>query len=280
MAIITISRSCCSKGHEIATKVAAQLGYSCCSRDLLLDASAEFNIPELRLHRELHDAPSILNHLTHGKERYIAFIRQAFLEHVQGDNVVYHGLAGHFFVEGVSHVLKVRIFADFEERIELEMQRDNISRKDAVRLLKKDDLERKKWSLAFYGIDTSDLRLYDLVLYLLKIRTDDAVDIICRTAELPQFRATTESQKVLDNLVLASQVKSELVRRWPSAQVFSDDGNVTVRMEKGDILGHLESALDLEAKLQEQISQLLAAVPGVKNVQVNLQPRVAGPATR
>ena len=60
MAIVTISRGSYSKGKDIAEKVAEKLGYECISRDLLLEASQHFNIPEIKLVRALHDAPSVL----------------------------------------------------------------------------------------------------------------------------------------------------------------------------------------------------------------------------
>ena len=102
MSIITISRGSYSKGKEVAEEVAQTLGYECVSREILLEASEHFNIPEIKLVRALHDAPSILERFTYGKERYIAYITAAFLEHVHQDNVVYHGLAGQFFLKGVS----------------------------------------------------------------------------------------------------------------------------------------------------------------------------------
>ena len=88
------------------------------------------------------------------------------MKHFQKDNVVYHGLAGHFFVRGISHVLKVRIIADLEERIRLEMEREGISEKEALHILKKDDKERKKWSKHLYGIDTWDPSLLKLFISL------------------------------------------------------------------------------------------------------------------
>ena len=109
MSIITISRGSYSKGKEVAEKVAQRLGYKCISRDIILEASEEFNVPEIKLIRAIHDAPSILNSFTHEKEEYIAFIKLALLRYFHKDNVVYHGLAGHFFVKEISHVLKARI---------------------------------------------------------------------------------------------------------------------------------------------------------------------------
>jgi len=127
MSIITISRGSYSRGKEVAEKVAAALGYRCISRDVLLEASEIFNVPEIKLVRAIRDAPSILDRFSHGKERYVAYIRASLLRQVQRDNVVYHGLAGHFLLQGIPHVLKVRIIANMEDRIREEMRRENIS---------------------------------------------------------------------------------------------------------------------------------------------------------
>ena len=63
---------------------------------------------------------------TYGKESYVAYIRVALLAHFEKDNVVYHGLASHYFLQGVPHVLKVRIIANMEDRVREEMKRENI----------------------------------------------------------------------------------------------------------------------------------------------------------
>ena len=145
MSIITISRGSYSRGKEVAEKLAIKLGYECISRDILLGVSEEFNIPEIKLVRAIHDAPSVLERFTHGKERYVSYIRKALLQHTQKDNVVYHGLAGHFFLQNIPHVFKIRIIADMEERVKEEIKRENISAEKALYILKKDDDERRKW---------------------------------------------------------------------------------------------------------------------------------------
>ncbi|MGB2929768.1 MAG: cytidylate kinase-like family protein, partial [Desulfobacterales bacterium] len=114
MSIITISRGSYSRGKEAAEKVAQELGYQCISREILLEASEQFHIPEIKLVRAIHDAPSVFDRFTYGKEKYIAYLHSALLKNVQKDNVVYHGLAGHFFLQEIPHVLKVRVIADLE----------------------------------------------------------------------------------------------------------------------------------------------------------------------
>ena len=71
MSIITISRGSYSGGEEIAEKVAKKMGYDYISREILLDASEMFNIPEIKLARAINDAPSILDRFNNGKEMYV-----------------------------------------------------------------------------------------------------------------------------------------------------------------------------------------------------------------
>ncbi len=205
MSIITISRGSYSRGKEVAEKLARALGYECISREVLLEASEQFNIPEIKLVRAVHDAPSVFERFTSGKERYVAYLKAALLNHIQKDNVVYHGLAGHFFLQEIPHVLKVRISADLEDRIEEEMRRENISADEARAIIKKDDEGRRRWSLYLFGADTWDPSLYDLVIHIKSkaLTVNDAVNLILCAAKLPCFQTTPESQKVLDDLVLA-----------------------------------------------------------------------------
>ncbi len=258
MSIITISRGSYSRGKEVAEKLAAALGYECVSRDILLEASTEFNIPEIKLVRALHDAPSVLERFTHGKERYLCYLRSALLNRVVSDNVVYHGLAGHYFLQTVPHVLKVRILADMEDRVREEMARENISAEEARSVLKKDDEERRKWGMQVYGVDTWDPTLYDIVLHIGRITVDDAVDLLRKALQRPGFQTTPTSQKVLNDLALAARVLGNLITLAPRIDVRADDGVVTV------------TAPSLQtAEAAEQIQRLAGAVEGVRDVRVN-----------
>ena len=200
----------------------------CISRDILLDASNEFNIPEIKLIRALHDAPTVLERFTHGKERYLSYLRSALLNYVLKDNVVYHGLAGHYFLQDVPHVFKVRIIADIEDRVREEMKRENISEEEARYILKKDDEERRKWGLQVYGTDTWDSNLNDIVLHVGRLSVDDAVDILHCAVQKPAFQKTPASQKILNDLALSAKVLSSLVKIVPNVKVRSDDGVVYI----------------------------------------------------
>lgn len=263
MAIITISRGSYSRGREIAEKVAQKLGYQCIARDVLLEASKEFNIPEVKLIHAVQNAPSFFDKLSFRKERYIAFIEAAILRHLQKDNMVYHGFAGQFFVKYIPHVLKVRVNADLEDRIKIVMDRDNVSRKEAQRFIERIDEARRKWSEYLYGIDTWDSRVYDLVIHIDKITVEDAVDMICQTARLDRFQTTPESQKAVDDLAIAARAKAALILIKLDLQVCVEDGVVFVRAD---------APILQERALADEIQKVLEGTPGVKETRIDVFP--------
>jgi cytidylate kinase len=196
MGIITISRGSYSRGREIAQKLSEKLGFECISREILLKKSKEFNIPEVKL---------LFNYLKDGKKKYTAFIREAFLEYIQKDNIVYDGFAGNFFTREIPNILKVRIIANLEYRINVVMVRENISEEKARKLIYDIDVERRKWSMYLYGIDTNDTELYDVVLHIDNLNVDDAVEFIFDLAKSPCFLTTPESKKKINSMLLAAK---------------------------------------------------------------------------
>jgi len=263
MSIITISRGSYSRGKEIAEKVAQELGYECIAREALLEASEHFKTPEIKLIRAIHNAPSILHRFGVSEAKYISYVQTGLLRHAKKDNVVYHGLAGHFLLKGISHVLKVRILSDMDQRVAFEVERENISRKEARDTLKKDDQERRKWSKSLYGIDTWDPSLYDIVIHINKITTDDAVNIIRHAAGLEHFQATAESQKMIDDLWLASEVKAVLIDTRSDIEVTADNGIVLVKTK-----AHISQ----EELLVKELSESGQQIPGVKEIRVDVIP--------
>jgi len=266
MPIITISRGSYSRGKEVAEKVAQVLGYECISRDILIEASEQFHIPEIKLVRAIHDAPSVLNRFTHGKEKYVAFIRAALLKHAKNDNLVYHGLAGHYFLEGISHALKVRVIADLDDRVKEEVKREGISTEEARYILRKDDEERRKWGLQLYGIDTWNSGLYDLVVHIKTKTVDDAVSLILHAAKLPCFQTTPESKKLIQNVALAAEAKAALVGEFPTSEVSAKEGIVSVK---------IDALLIQDKQITDKVRSIIEKLDGVQEVRVHVIPLAA-----
>lgn len=263
MSVITISRGSFSYGQEVAERTARRLGYDCVSREILVSASKEFNIPEIKLFQAIHDAPSFLDRVFQRKTKYIAYIQAAVLRSLKRDHVVYHGFAGHFFVKDVPHVLKVRIIANMEERIRVVMERNQLSYDAAALYIQRMDEQRRRWGLQLYGIETADPSLYDLVIHIDQITVEDAVDIICHKVGLRSFQTTPESRQQIEDLWLAAEVKAALIDLKPDIKVAACRGVVQV-------VARASTAQRL--KLEKEMRAATEKIPGITNVEISLRP--------
>jgi cytidylate kinase len=259
MGIITVARGSYSYGQEISEKVAERLGYDCISREVILGAFEEFDIPEIKLTQALEDVPSVWNRIIHGKRKYMAYTRAALLQHLRKGNVVYHGFAGHFFVEGIPHILKILITANMGDRISLVMDRDNISRKEASRLVNRIDYQRKRWGKALYGIEPLDPCLYDLTIHIDRITVEDAVDTICQVSKLKQFQTTPGSEKAMDDMFLALRVEHFLLDLKPRVDVYADNKFVYLKTP---------TPLSDESEIVGRLGEIMKTTPGIRGIKV------------
>lgn len=203
----------------------------------MIEASGQFNIPEIKLIKALHDSPTVLERFSHGQERYLKYFKSSFLSHIAKGNIVYHGLAGHFFLQNISHVLKVRIINNMTERVLEEMKREHCPRDEALFNLKKDDEERRKWSLQLHGKDTWDSRLYDMVLSIDSLTVNNVVEILVSTVKKKQFQETSKSLAKLKQIALLANIEAEvsLISPYTKVKLLSDTS-----IELNNIHGHLQ----------------------------------------
>mgnify|MGYP003598709148 CR=1 FL=1 len=258
MAIITISHGPCSKGKEVAEEVAKRLHFPCISREILMEASEEFNIPENKLLNAMHDSPTFLDRYHHGRERYLGYCRYELLKHAFEGDFVYHGVAGHYLLRALPQVLKVRIIADMQARVEEYMVRNPVSESEAKEELLKNDEIRRQWSLRLYGTDTWDTRLYDMVLQVNRLQVSDIVDMVCMAAEKPIFKRTKEAEVITTNLYLSAKIQSMLMKLSFMIEVKVENGVATLS-NVGEVLRGSEV---LRAKIQESVE----AVEGINQV--------------
>lgn len=263
MSIITVSKGSYGYGTEVAEKLAEKLGYKCVSRKVLLDASHQFNIPEIKLVKAIKDPPSFLDRIFLGKEKYIAYVRSALLKRIEKDNIVYHGFAGHFFVRDVPNVCKIRIIADMEYRIRKVVAREGVSPSNAKKAIGKVDEARRKWGLHLYGIDTSDADLYDMVFKVDNMNAENVVDVISNIVQLPCFQMSPEAREYLDNLSLEYEIKANLVEKFPTTRyVSAKEGRVTVI---------IETTLKDKEKVGTEMEGTLRGIDGVKELDIRFK---------
>ena len=284
MPIITISRGCFSHGKEVAETVAETLDYKLLSREILIEeANQVYQVPEKDLIKSIHDAPSVLDRLTHGREKYLSYIQAMLLKHAKNDNLVYHGHGSHLLLPNISHVFNVRIIADMADRIKFMQQSHNISEKDAIRHITAEDTHRSRWAHYLYKIDITDPFLYDMILNIKSLNIDEAAQMICHAARMDAFQTTAESRQAVIDLALSTRVKASIeyaCRPDLKTTVTAKNGNVYIHAETTSIrkTGYASRKTEtyvketMKQEIADEIAAAIAEIPNIKNVVYEIVP--------
>jgi cytidylate kinase len=266
MAIITISRGTFSGGEKLAECLSTRLGYRSISREVIIHAASSYGVSEEKLIKAIEKKPSIKERLVLDLDRfhYLSFIQAALCEEAKNDNIIYHGHGGHLLLKGISHVVKVKVIANMEQRILFAMERNKLSREEAIAYINTIDEQREKWTKFLYDVDWNDPSLYDIVINLKKITIPTACEMIALMTKSDEFKATAASNKDMEDLVLASRVKAALassdVTKNCYVEVTADNGVVTVG-------GKVDTMEDVE-----NIESLVKKLEGVKGVSCKCHP--------
>ena len=199
-----------SRFRRGVSQVAERLGYRCIDPEVIEEAAKRFHISEGKLTQVLEETPGIWERLIRSRRNYLIFIQAAMCEMACGDNMVYHGSGGQQLLGGGPHVLKVRIIVPIERRIEWLVAQQGLTPEEAAKQVHAKDAEKTQRLRYLYDIDWNDPGLYDMVINLDRISISSAVGAILRGVSFPEFKKTSESQRIIDDLALVSLVKATL----------------------------------------------------------------------
>jgi cytidylate kinase len=260
MAIITISRDSYSHGKEIAESVARQLGYKCVGPEVIKTACEALDLEQDTVEEALRVAPSMFKRCGNSCERNVAMFRAAFFEYMTGDNIVYHGLAGHIFLNNVPNVLKVRVIADFQDRLAEEKLRTGDSEDVALRRLLKEDKKRLAWTKYLYGKDNHAPDLYDIYVNLHNISVEKAVRIIVDTAQISTNGYGPQMKKRLAELALQAKSEALLLEAFPE---------VSTEVRGGEVYARVSAALVQQEAVAAKARKVLEK-EGIENAHVGV----------
>jgi len=231
MPVIIFSSDTDQKSSELAKKTAEALGYKYVDREILHSVALKYNVPEPKLIKALEETPSFMGMNSRTWKQYLAYIQEAALGEMLDDNVVTHGLAAHLYVLGVSHVLRVRILMDSDERAKLVAEQEGVSFDKAKKIVRQKEKQRKRWSLDAFSLDETDPSLYDMMINISQIDTEEAVGMISTATGYRKFRPMTYSVKCMQDRELAARVRVSLLRNFPEVKVEARDGAVVVEIK-------------------------------------------------
>ncbi len=259
MPIITISRGSLSGGRALAERVAAWLGYRCMSSEELIEAAAQYGVPEPKLSQVLVKGPSFWERLMKARHLYLIFLQAAMYELAREGDLVYHGQAGQQLLRGIAHVIKVRLIASLEDRLRAVMAREGLPRERALQYIHQVDEARVRQMRYLFHVDWRDTALYDVVLNLEHMSLERAADVVIYMARHPAYQPTPAMEKQLADLAVTWRVKASLAVHGGDVQVRAEDGTVWL------------TGLVTSGDRQETIIRMAREVSGVTEVISHLE---------
>src|SRR5437899_5666394 len=211
MPIITIYQGASGEGQELAETVAEALGYRCVGREVLVEASRRYGIPEAKLNEIVEKGPHWWERLLQDLRPYRIALQATLCELAHDGKVVYHGHLGHELLPGIGHLLKVLLTAPIEFRIEQIRARQKLTDIAARHYIEEVDKARSRRLMAMFGTDWRDPSRFDLVLNLGRMSSEAARRLIIETVRLPDYEMTPVSKQAFADFSLAARVHAALV---------------------------------------------------------------------
>jgi cytidylate kinase len=261
MPIITIYQGASGEGQELAETVAEALGYRCVGREVLVEASRRYGIPEAKLNEIVEKGPHWWERLLQDLRPYRIALQATLCELARDGKVVYHGHLGHELLPGIGHVLKVLLTAPTEFRVEQVRARQSLTEPAARHYIEEVDKARSRRLMAMFGTDWRDPNRFDLILNMSKMSREGAKRVIVEAAKLEEYQATPASNQAFNDLALGSRVHSTL---FASPDV--GGSSLEVRAEGGHV--HVKGRVDQGS--EDEVAKLVRNVRGVTKVTTDL----------
>lgn len=262
MQVICISRGTLVGGKDLAEPLAKKLGFTCVSREELSEAATDEGIQVGKLEMSMVRTGIFSERLALERDHFLAFSTAYLCDKASEGGVVYHGRTGHFLLPGISHVLRVRVLAEEDYRINSVMRELNLDRAKARGYIEKVDEDRRRWVHSMYSVSWDDAANYDIVLNLAQVSVGNAATLLMQMAQLPDFQPTPASRRSMEDLRLAAKARLRIAgderTHMASVKVRADDGVVNV------------TYLPQSAGLASVIPEVCGDLPGLRDLRVTM----------
>lgn len=212
MAIITISREMGSGGIPIAHKVAEELGYRLIDGETIMEAAAAYGLSPEAVEQADEKPPHFVDTMDSKQSLDLHLIELIILEAALKGNVVIYGRGGQDLLKEIKSVLRTRIIAPFEDRIERWAEREWLDPDRARLLVRKSDQQRAGFIKYYFDRDWEDSVHYDLTINTQRLSEDKAVEIICNSVKDENLEGNkANSKKILSDLILRKRVEIQIL---------------------------------------------------------------------
>jgi len=260
MPAIALFSSTFTHETEIISELSTLTGSQIISdKDVIADTCTKYNVDKNKLEQAFYAKMSVFNQFTLEKEKHIALLKSSLAEKLgEHERCIYYGFITLLIPARVSHVLKVLIAGNKEQRIQRAVA-TGIAEKEAKRLIHKSDASAFELTDFLFKKEAWDPSLYDIVIPADQSTTKDILQVILENLHKSAVQKTDASAQAIKDMALGAQVELALLGKGHNIEVASDSGKILLTVNK--------SVLNF-GKLESELSEIASAVGGVKAVEV------------
>ncbi len=207
MAVITLSRQLESGGDEVARLLCEKLGYQYFDKRMMVQAGQEMGLAAAVAQSAADFKPAAkgllerwfgsTQRLTGGdpsswtfsarndamQDLTIANLVDIIHAGYKKGNVVIVGRGGMAALQDKPDVLHVRIQAPVELRVKRLMEHEKLTLEDAQKKIRERDLSDVEWIRRYFGLESHESSLFDLIINTAKYTPADAADLVVKALD-------------------------------------------------------------------------------------------------
>ena len=208
MAIITISREMGSGGIPIAHRTAEELGYTLVDGSTLKKTAEEYGLSEEAFEHADEKPPAFVDGEDVQHLLDLHLIELMVLDFALKGNVVIYGRAGEDLLKEIQSVLRVRVIAPFDVRVERWSEREWLDPDLARLMVRKSDQQRAGFIRYYFDREWGNPEHYDLVINTERLSEDKAVEMICSSvSDNNLVEEKGNAKKILSDLILGKKAE-------------------------------------------------------------------------
>ena len=258
MGIVAISQTLGSLGDEIGRELARTLSWEFADREIIAQAAQRYGEGLMALEHVTEEKPSLWDHFTDTKRRYLTYVEAIIFEMADRDNAILSGRGAPLFLRKVRHALRVRITAPERVRSSRVEHQHEVTSEAALHRVRQNDRERASNVKFLYGVDWDDPLLYDLVLNTERVDVKEGARLIQNALGNERVQPTPESRADVKDLSLTAQAQAALLAHPLTRDLHLSIGCKNRRLS---VSGMVE-----REELQRATEEMLGQIPGVAGV--------------
>lgn len=260
MPLIAMTREMGSLGKDVAAAIADKSGRKVVYHEIIDPIADKMRLRKSHVERFLDGRSGLWERLTTDKTSLAIFTADEIFRFLRdGETVVIRGWGASHLLNGIPHVIRVRVCAPLPTRIDRMMQRLETDQRETVAAeIAMNEESHSAITKRNFGVNWRDSEHYDLVLSTERLSVDECVDEVECAMRQRRFQETAESMRAVENQALSWSVRSALRRdeRTKDTHVSVDCDDGAARLL--GIVGTPEEVLAAE--------EVAAIVEGVKSV--------------